>query len=166
MGGDKALLDLGGRSAVERVLEACSRGGVDDVIVVRAAGAVPLPIEVPVITSTGEMIDSVRAGVDARPGADVLVFPVDYAMVRSAVVHAVVSALRRDTIVLPIHEARPGHPVALGRDVCGGLSAARTLRDVIRRDPDRVVAVPVADPWVLRDLDTPEDLQTARESLR
>ena len=40
-----------------------------------------------------------------------------------------------------------------------------TLREVIRRDPGRVGVVPVSDPWILRDLDRPEDLQAARAAL-
>ena len=43
MGADKALLLLGGESAVERVVRICRAGGVAGVTVVRSRGAAPLP---------------------------------------------------------------------------------------------------------------------------
>ena len=42
MGLDKALLDLGGMTAIERVVKACSEGGIEQAIIVRRSGAAPL----------------------------------------------------------------------------------------------------------------------------
>ena len=43
LGQDKALVDLGGQLAVERVVAACRAAGADEVVVVRRAAAAPLP---------------------------------------------------------------------------------------------------------------------------
>ena len=174
MGSDKALLDLGGRSAVERVVETSLQGGADEVVVVRADDAQALStglrarlVQVP---AGGEMIDSIRAGVDGLPEecSQVLVFPVDYALVSSDSVRAVIDALAQGgQVVLPLHADRPGHPIGLARDVLSEVQgSAQSLRDVVARDRKRVRVVAVDDPWVLLDLDTPQDLAVARAALR
>ena len=42
MGQDKALLDIGGVTAIERIANTCHAAGVDEVLVVRRSGAAPL----------------------------------------------------------------------------------------------------------------------------
>jgi len=66
-------------------------------------------------------------------------------------------------IVLPICDGRPGHPVGLARKVAEEALApdVNSLRDVIGRDRSRVRGVSVNNPWVLRDLDTQDDLRAA-----
>jgi nitroreductase/CTP:molybdopterin cytidylyltransferase MocA len=177
LGADKALVELGDRTALEQVLARCAQGGVSSVVVVRREGAQPLPARLPqgvqVATATGgEMIDSIRAGLQVRPrDADgLLVFPIDHAMVEAESIAAILVHLDRDAdrVVLPLHAGRPGHPIglalALEREILD--PRATSLRDVIRAVPSRVVTVPVRDLWVLRDLDTPADLAAARAALR
>jgi nitroreductase/CTP:molybdopterin cytidylyltransferase MocA len=179
LGEDKALLELDGQRAIERVVGSCIEGGAASVVVVRAAGAAPLPDTVRArativeVTPGSQMIDSVRAGLRARPADSdgVLVFPVDHALVGPETVARVLVHLRTGgpDIVLPLWRDRPGHPLALARSLETEIfDAARTatLRDVIRRDPDRVRAVAVRDPWIARDLDEPDDLRAARAFLR
>ncbi|MCA8956448.1 MAG: NTP transferase domain-containing protein [Planctomycetes bacterium] len=172
MGADKALLLLGGESAVERVVRICRAGGVAGVTVVRSRGAAPLPDGLAaesVLSEGSDMVESVRAGVRALPPEcrAVLVFPVDHAMVAEATVSALLAALHRGAAVaLPVSEGRPGHPIGLSRAVaCEVNGDIVTLRDVVGRDPVRIVAVPVTDAWIHRDLDTPEDLAAARAEI-
>lgn len=174
MGQDKALLDLGGELAITRVVEACTGAGVDVIWIVRFAAAEALPPDaigparVVELAKRGEMLDSVRLGLAQVSSAarSALVFPVDYAMVEADVVAAVLGGLDepKASISLPLWEERPGHPIALAREIMAevGEPGVRTLRDVIGRDRARVHAVPVGSPWVRRDLDTPEDLDAAR----
>jgi nitroreductase/CTP:molybdopterin cytidylyltransferase MocA len=173
MGADKALLELGGTSAVERVVATCRAAGVDEVLVVRRDGAAPLPASLParvvVVPPGGEMADSLRAALAHVPadGAAVLVFPVDHALVAADTVLALLAAVVAGApIALPLYRERPGHPIALARGVFAELAAAgAVLRDVVRADPARVRAVPSANPWVHADLDEPEDLRAARCAL-
>lgn len=74
-------------------------------------------------------------------------------------------ATARDTsadAVRPLHEGRHGHPVLWRRttwprlDAADGTSGAREVMRALARE-GRVADVPVNDPGVLRDLDTPED---------
>lgn len=174
MGRDKALLELGGKAAVQRVADHCTAAGLD-VIVVRRKGAAALPgslsgIEV---EESREMIDSIRAGIRAMPGTTLgcLIFPVDYAMVSQASVVVVcdtlASAVEDDIIVLPLFENRPGHPIGLSAKVFADVldPDIESLRQLIRRESARVRVVEVDDPWVRRDLDRPEDLEAARAEL-
>lgn len=169
MGADKALLDLAGTTAIARVVAGCRDGGVDDVLVVRRDGASPLPADLPartiVVPPGGEMADSLRAANAAVPAGveDVVVFPVDHALVAAETVLALRAKLRADAgIVLPLYRGRPGHPVAMRRDVFAEIATpGAVLRDLVKRDPSRVQVVPSANPWVHADLDHPEDLRAA-----
>ena len=174
MGADKALLDLGGRTAVERVVASCLAAGCDEVVVVRRQGAQALPANLPgrVITvpEGGEMADSLRAALAALPDATghVAVFPVDHALVEAETLAAVLARLDRGdcSIALPLHRERPGHPIALHSAVFAEIRQPGTvLSDLVRKDGGRVGVVPSANPWVRADLDCPEDLRAARCSL-
>lgn len=178
MGRDKALLELGGRPLVARAVLDLLTGGVEHVIVVRARGAAPLPLPadrrvcVTEIEPGLEMIDSLRAGLAERPAgaAAFLVLPVDHALAGAEVVALLLAHLPRErpAIALPLCERRPGHPIAFSAPVLAEIldPATTSLRDVIRRDPDRNLTVPVTNPWVVRDLDTVEDLAAAQAWLR
>lgn len=178
LGEDKALVALGAETAVERVVRRFPKPRFDRVVVVRQAGAAPLPAglgaHAVVEVESDEMIVSLRAGIRALEGAPpdaVVVFPIDYAMVGPAVVATLARELDAATgtaaVVLPICRGRPGHPIGLtwpvAREAFDGTVA--TLRDVVRRDPDRVHPVDVEDGWTLRDIDRPEDLSAARGHL-
>jgi len=174
MGADKALLDLGGTTAVERVAAACGDAGIDEVIVVRREGAAPLPPALAarriVVPAGGEMADSLRAARAALGPAvaKVTVFPVDHALVGAETVLALVALLDRPgcTVAVPEFRGRRGHPVAMARAVFDGIAApAVTLRDVVRANRPQLRALRSANPWVVADLDEPEDLRSARCAL-
>jgi FMN reductase (NADPH) len=173
MGADKALLDLAGSTAIERVVATCQAGGLE-ALVVRRDGAAALPgglaVQVVTVPAGGEMADSLRAANAQLPAAVevVVVFPVDHALVAPETVLALLHTTQRTGgIALPLFRGRPGHPIALPRRVFAEIAAANAvLRDVVRRDPARVHAVPSANPWVLADLDRPEDHRAAVCALR
>jgi molybdenum cofactor cytidylyltransferase len=72
------------------------------------------------------------------------------------------AARHRDCIVIPCHEGRRGHPIVLPWDLA---AQVRTLPQdagvnaLVARHADRVIELPVPDPGLIGDLDTPEDLQ-------
>jgi len=170
MGQDKALLDLGGVTAIERIATTCHEAGVDEVLVVRRSNAAQLPdhLDVHVVTTgdKGEMADSLRLAYLKLPreAEAVLVFPVDHALVEVDTVLALRAKLLREdcSIALPLYRDKPGHPIAMTRTVFAELDRDGTmLRDVVRRDAARVAVVPTANHWVRADLDHPEDLRAA-----
>ncbi|HZN41403.1 MAG TPA: NTP transferase domain-containing protein [Planctomycetota bacterium] len=170
MGADKALLDLAGTTPIERIAATCRAAGIDEMFVVRNIDASPLPAGLGarsvIVPSGGEMADSLRAANEALPaGTDaVVVFPVDHALVLAETVLALLALLQRPGcgIALPLFRERPGHPVAMTRTVFAEIDLeGTTLRDLVRADRTRVEVVPSANPWVLADLDRPEDLRAA-----
>jgi nitroreductase/CTP:molybdopterin cytidylyltransferase MocA len=176
LGADKALLDLGGRPAIVRLCEQCALAGVADVVVVRRSGAAALPalpagVRTVEVDGRGEMKDSLLAALAALPAATdvVVVLPVDHALVTADTIAGVAAAAMQPGtgIALPLFRDKPGHPVALRCSVFAELrqSQVTSLRDVVRADAARVRALPSANPWVLADLDRPEDLRAARAAL-
>lgn len=174
MGKDKALLELGGETALQRILRHLGSAGLSEPLVVRRRGAeavdAPGARVVELAVDDGEMLDSVRAGIAAAPDAGgYLLFPVDYAMVGPEVLPPLLTDFDPDGdgLVLPLCLGRPGHPILISGRLREELTAPEldTLRTVVRRDRSRVRVVPVEDSWVRRDLDRPEDLAAARAAL-
>lgn len=94
--------------------------------------------------------------------------PVDALPVRAETLHALAEAhgppWRGDSLpraTRPVHADRGGHPVLVDGavlDAFRGEASPPTLRDVLRAMGPNTVALPVDDPRVLADLDTPEDV--------
>lgn len=64
-------------------------------------------------------------------------------------------------IVVPVFGDRRGHPVVFGQRYLGGLRALsgdQGARAVLSNAAEKVLAVAVDDPGVLKDVDTPDDL--------
>jgi molybdenum cofactor cytidylyltransferase len=107
------------------------------------------------------------AGLDAAEASDlegVLVTPVDVPAVSAATIRTLLAAARgsRAAIVRPVYGAVHGHPVIFKRGVFDELrraDAGEGARSVVRRDPSRVVDVPVDDAGVVYDVDTPADYE-------
>src|SRR5436190_2071505 len=79
-----------------------------------------------------------------------------------ATVRAILSAGSAATsLVMPICDGRGGHPIYVPRARFAELLALAPelgLRALVTARPDQVVRLPVDDPGVLRDFDTPEQL--------
>jgi len=116
------------------------------------------------------MADSLRAAQAALPATvtKVAVFPVDHALVMADTVVGLLALLDRPgcDIALPLFRGKPGHPAAMARAVFDEIARpGATLRDLVRADRSRVQVLPSANPWVLADLDRPEDVRAARCAL-
>ena len=175
MGADKALLDLGGITAIERIAASLAAAGVERLLVVRREGAaplpaLPLPCQLVPVSGEGDMADSLRAA-ERTIAADedcVVVLPVDHALVAADTIAGLLFAVRSQGVALaaPEFDGRLGHPVVLRRAAFAEIrEQGAILRDLVRRDPARVRALPTANPWVRADLDRPDDLAAARAAL-
>jgi len=177
MGSPKALLDFLGLPFVVRILEALEALEVKTRVVVLGPDA---PRIQPVIAGhdciivenpepeTGP-IASLRAALRAlqplQPSA-VLVWPVDLPHVRVTTVERILETHRRTgaPAVVPTFAERRGHPViwghALFRELLESPDATREgARAVLHEHEKEVVAVPVDDPAVIDELNTPEDYE-------
>lgn len=67
----------------------------------------------------------------------------------------------RASIVRPVYLRQPGNPVGFAREMYARLLTLEGdtgARDLVRTEPQLVREIPVNDPGVLRDIDTPEQL--------
>lgn len=94
-----------------------------------------------------------------------LIWPVDVPLVSAAAVRRIANALAAEGTggrIVPVHEGRGGHPVAVGRDhwpVIHEMSADDPLRDLFRRAGPPVRRIPVDDERIRANLNTPEDVE-------
>lgn len=175
MGRPKAFLPMTpGGTILGRVLGTLADAGVAPLVVVAReafvvgdawtdarAGAVRVVIN----PQPGRgQLSSLVCGIEALdpevPG--VLMTLVDVPLVRTTTVESLLRAWARDRAVLvrPLHEGRHGHPVIFGRpllDALVGADLAEGAKPVVRSFAHDGVNVPVDDPGVLIDLDTPEE---------
>ncbi len=171
MGQPKALLSLRGHTFLENILEAISRSSVEHVVVVvghhreEIEKRVVPPAKI-VFNADYEqgMITSFQAGIRALPPktSGALLFLVDHPLVESQTIESLIRNAGPNRVVVPTFEGRRGHPVWFGSNVLQeilALTAFQGANIVVRKDPDRVVQVPVNSPGILVDVDTPEDFQ-------
>lgn len=106
---------------------------------------------------------SLAAGVRATPDAPGwLVALADMPAIQAQTIGKISAACNKpDSIAVPVHDGQRGHPVAFGSAYYDQLIALRGdtgARSVLRANAAAVIEVPCADPGVLRDIDTAQDL--------
>ena len=169
MGSCKQLLPLGAGTVVGRCLDALVTGGAGEItvvvseegnLVVEAVRAYPVRIVVNP-EPAGDMASSVRAGRDALryEASGVIVSLCDYPLVSANTIATMVAehANTPDSIIIPCHQDRRGHPLLFPREILNRLEPGVTLRDLVRCCSDRARCLGVSDPGVLIDMDTPDD---------
>lgn len=117
------------------------------------------------------MSTSIRAGLDALPDAvdGAMVALGDMPFVRPKDVEALLDAFDPEggaAICVPVHDRKRGHPVVWSRRFFAELRALSGdvgARRVLDAHMDEVHLVPVDDPGVHVDVDTPEALAAVRE---
>ena len=174
MGGrDKALLPIGGHTLVEEHVEAFRRAGVQDIAVVRRAGARDLPRRVGAVhvvlqpREDASMFDSLVLGLFALDRAPALVLPVDNDLVGDDTLAMLVEQAQGESAthaLVPRYAGHRGHPVLLyrtGVDAvvrdAGDPEGVHRLDLLLDRWTGGVATVDVTDDAVTRDFDTPED---------
>lgn len=173
MGSCKQLLPLGDVSVLARCLGTLLAAGIEKTIVVVspagdavAAEAGKFPVQVVVNGEPeGDMASSIRAGRDALPDAveRVVVALCDHPLVQPATVATMIRIgnTHPESIIIPCHSGRRGHPLLLPKQILQELHTGMTLRDVVRNNPQRIIEFPVDDEGAVLDMDTPEDYRVA-----
>ncbi len=183
VGGPKALLDLAGVSALERVLWALRGGGLENLRVVLGAEAERVAEQIDLsgvaVTHTADIdrgqTASLKAGLALGPVDDdgFVVHPVDVALADEesvATLRAAFLARGAETsIVVPSVAGRRGHPAFFAAALAAEFAALgddEPAHRIVRRDPGRISHVVMDRPWLIRDLDLPADVEAARAELR
>lgn len=169
MGSCKQLLDLGGRTVLARCIETLQAGGIAEIVVVVgatgervAAEVARFPVKIVVNPDPdGDMASSVRSGRELLPGgaSGVIVALCDYPLISAVTIADLVAAHAEQpqSVIIPVHNGRRGHPTLFPACALDELGGAATLRDLVRRDPGRLQLLEVDDPGILLDMDTPGD---------
>jgi len=174
----KALMSLGGTTAVRRLAEICLSRGLDPVTVVVGPHRGPVAHELrgtPVTIVDAELwyegrTASVHAGLEAIPeDRDVLFWPVDHPFVAPDTVDVLLRARDEDALAvwfIPTFEGRGGHPVMWRSHIRSDLLDLRgdaPIRSLLPEFGVQVRRVAVHDPGVVANVDTPEEYRTALE---
>jgi molybdenum cofactor cytidylyltransferase len=98
----------------------------------------------------------------AGPAGGYLVALADMPFIRPSSIAAVREALEQGApLAAPYFRARRGHPVAISarfRDELAALRGDEGAKHIVSQYESEIVKIPVGDPAVLRDIDTPGDL--------
>jgi len=171
-GGPKDALRIGDRTFLQAILRTLADAGVGTVRVVVAPGNSPAGVECLRLVVNPDpsrgMLSSVQCGIEALPpgvGA-ALLWPVDHPLAGAATVRALEAAWRTSgaPVVVPVHAGKRGHPALFAAAVFPDLLKAprdEGARAIVLAHADRV-ELPVDDPGVLADIDTPDDYARAR----
>ncbi len=167
MGRPKALLRFQGRTFIEHILDAIGHSSIGETIVVlghhRAEIGETLGDAMVAFNPTYErgMVTSIQTGVRALLGRvdGAMLFLVDHPMIDPRTIDLLAAALKPSRIVLPTFCGRRGHPVLFAADILPeilDLAESEGANTVVRKDPGRVIEIPVSSPGVLTDIDTPQ----------
>jgi molybdenum cofactor cytidylyltransferase len=174
MGSPKALLPISGRTFLENILDTISRTSIEATVVVvghhRKEIEAAIKLKSVVFNNDYEkgMITSFQAGIRALSwdASGAFLFLVDHPLVEPATVEAMIANLAPNRIILPTFQGRRGHPVLFSSEVLEeilDLPSSEGANIVVRKNPDRIVEVPVNAPGILVDIDTPEQFEKLRE---
>ena len=173
MGVNKLLLTVGGRTVLDRLLDALTEG-VDDVVIV--TGNNPEPI-MAIASAHGVrvahnpdhekgMTTSFQTGIRAMGGADAAFLVLgDQLGLRPELIRRMAAAMEDvpgALIVSPTHDGKRGHPVLFRGSLFGEILAlSGTLKEVVERHEGAHVHVEGGE-WSTVDFDTPADFERAK----
>lgn len=172
-GKDKLTAPLAdGKPLIRHTLENVSSAFDDILIVSRPDSGLDLgkwPVTLFEAAEQG-MGASLAWGISRLPACDgCLVCLADMPFVQPRTYRLLAAELTPDNIVIPGHLGRRGNPVGFGRRFFAELAELndeRGGRKVIRRHEADVLEIPVEDPAVLMDIDTPADLGRCQSGVR
>lgn len=174
----KLLLPLGGKSILEQVADVALASPLAPVVAVlghRAREVAAVLGGRPVVKAYNPdyalgQSTSVRTSLAVLPQITraALFLLGDQPLVGPAVIEALVAAYLKTgaRVVYPTYEGRRGNPVLFDRDTfaaLAGLQGDQGGRGLLAELQGSCVAVPVADPGILLDIDTPADYELAKE---
>lgn len=177
MGAPKLLLPFSGKTVIEAVLDTVKASPAEGIVVVAGAGAEAIAEKAKAYGALvalnpdyrSGMLSSVQCGFRQLPpeAEAALIFLADQPALKPYVADILVKAFRRSGghIAVPVFDRRRGHPVlisALYRTEIQSLDPEVGLRQLLDRHAGDILEVPVDDPAILRDLDTPEDYHRER----
>ncbi|UCD44094.1 MAG: nucleotidyltransferase family protein [Candidatus Bathyarchaeota archaeon] len=175
MGKNKLLLEVAGRTVLDRLLDALDGSTVDEVFVV--LGHRPEELAHIVDSHRAEtvmnpnyedgMTSSFKTGLDRVNADGAFLILGDQLGLQTKFLALMADRMENDAdalIVSPVHDGKSGHPVLFRRALFAeilGLGPDKTVRDVVRRHEVAHVSVE-GDIWCNLDMDTPKEFERIR----
>ena len=176
----KPLLDFEGVPLLGRLLEECRQSTVDTIVVVLGHEKEKILQQVDfsgisvVVNShytKGQTSSFQCALQNLDPETEAFLnLPVDHPLVTRKEIDTVVEAYRNREpgakIFIPMFEGREGRPVLFDISVAKeilALTSEQPVNEVIERLQEDVSFVPIANPYTMKDMDTPEDYRECLE---
>jgi len=172
MGSPKMLLDFGGKTMIERVIDNVICPEIENVLVVLGAYSDEIKKRLekqPVMFCYNDnykegMLTSVQCGIRSLPPYTeaVLVFQGDQPFIKNEIIVELVKAYRFSGkgIIMPVHDGKRGHPLLIDKKYFGivdTLNSSDGLRSLSGLYPEDVLTVATEEPGILRDFDTIEE---------
>jgi molybdenum cofactor cytidylyltransferase len=175
MGDNKLLLEVAGRTVLDRLLDALDGSSVDEVFVVlghRPEELAPIVLAHRAETVMNQnyedgMTSSFKSGLGRVTSDGVFLILGDQLGLRNELLALMADKMENDAdalIVSPVHEGKKGHPVLFRRALFAeilGLGPDETMRDVVQRH-ENAHALVEGDIWCTLDMDTPEEFERIR----
>ena len=169
MGEFKPMLNIGSISIAQRIVATLQQADVTRIVVVTGYNAVALERH---LAGNGlvflrnedyehtQMFDSARIGLQyLRDKCGRILFtPVDIPLFTAATVTALLQSEAK--LACPVCEGQQGHPILIDASLVDTIladSGEGGLKGAIRRCGTELTEIPVDDPGILHDADTPED---------
>lgn len=177
MGTDKALLDLGGKPVIKRIVCSYQAVGIEQIIVVTGQNHTALrqlPLQAVLLQNPvpeNGMFSSIQCGIAALvPAVDAFfVHPVDTPLVSPATLASLIAALQQHPAVdgvIPVYCGKRGHPPLLRssmKEAAAQYQGGEGLRGLL--SVCRTTLHPVADQGVLLGMNTPEQYEDLQQYL-
>lgn len=181
MGSPKMLLDFGGKTMIERVIENVTSSEINNVMVVLGAEKdklIKIISKYQVRSCCNEnysegMLSSVKCGIRSLPDnyEAVLIFQGDQPFVAPLVISFVLAAYKSTGkgIVIPMAGGKRGHPLLIDRkykNEIDKIDSNQGLRSLAYRFSDDVMEVETFNPGILKDFDTYADYNEINKNLK
>ncbi len=178
----KPLIRISGKSLVEHAIALFRTSGIEDIVtVVGHRAQVLLPVAQAAASRcvinanyADGMYSSIQTGLKAiQPSCDAFfLLPVDIPLVRPYTVRQLAVAFAKHpapSVCYPLFQSTRGHPPLINGELVGAIlsyDGDGGLRAFLRRHEEQSIAIPVDDPFIRQDADTPEDLLWLKEMMR
>jgi molybdenum cofactor cytidylyltransferase len=181
MGAPKMLLDFGGKTMLERVIENVIDSDITNIVVVLGAEKDKLkkiadsyPVNICFNENFAEgMLSSVKCGIRNLPVdyEAVLIFQGDQPFITPEVSGLVINTYRTagKGIVIPTSGGKRGHPLLIDRKYRAEIDLIDSnlgLRSLAHRFKDDVAEVETSNPGILKDFDTYADYNEINKNLK
>jgi len=178
MGRPKALLEIGGRTNIENLLEEYLSSDISELVLVLGFDAENLRTFVNsrykdkrlkiVVNERYEkgMFSSLQKGVSSINFQGILIGLIDYPLIKRNTINKLIENFDGNNIVTPTYRGKSGHPIilpfSLRGDILNTTREDETLREIINSHKDLIKKVEIGDESVNFNMNTMEDYERVK----